>query len=65
MNPAFVSAIVFMVTYVAAVGLAAGSMLWLQRKVFLHPDEDQSFTVPGIAAFGVGVIFLWMVMTNG
>jgi hypothetical protein len=39
--------------------------LWVQRRFFLHPDEDQSFAIPGTVAFFVSAYYFWMVITYG
>jgi len=36
--------------------------LWMQRRFFLHADEDQSFAVPGAVAFFVSLSYFWMVI---
>lgn len=47
-------------------GISAGaSALWVQRRFFLHPDEDQSFAIPGAVAFFTSMYYFWMVITHG
>ena len=47
----------------ALVGTASGAFaLWLQRRFFLHADEDQSFAVPGTVAFFTCLAYFWMVV---
>lgn len=47
-------------------GISTGSVaLWVQRRFFLHPDEDQSFAIPGTVAFFVSAYYFWMVITYG
>lgn len=50
--------VIWMVAYVVAICGAGAIVLAVQRRWFLHEDEDQSFVLPCIAAFGVGIIFL-------
>jgi hypothetical protein len=44
-------------------GISSGAVaLWVQRRFFLHPDEDQSFAIPGTVAFFVSLYSLWLVI---
>jgi len=44
-------------------GIGAGSVaLWVQRRFFLHADEDQSFVIPGTVAFFTSLYYFWMVI---
>lgn len=46
-------------------GISSGSVaLWVQRRFFLHPDEDQSFAIPGTVAFFTSMYYFWMVITH-
>jgi hypothetical protein len=46
-------------------GVSTGSVaLWVQRRFFLHPDEDQSFAIPGTVAFFTSLYYFWMVITH-
>lgn len=45
-------------------GISTGAVaLWVQRRFFLHEDEDQSFAIPGTVAFFVSMYYFWMVIT--
>lgn len=47
-------------------GIGSGSAaLWVQRRFFLHADEDQSFVIPGTVAFFTSLYYLWMVIEYG
>lgn len=46
---------------VAAIGTGSVA-LWVQRRFFLHPDEDQSFAIPGTVAFFTTMYYFWMVI---
>lgn len=47
-------------------GISTGAVaLWIQRRFFLHPDEDQSFAIPGTVAFFTSMYYFWMVITYG
>lgn len=47
-------------------GISSGSLaLWVQRRFFLHADEDQSFAIPGTVAFFTSLYYLWMVIEYG
>lgn len=47
-------------------GIGSGSVaLWVQRRFFLHADEDQSFAIPGTVAFFTSLYYLWMVIEYG
>lgn len=47
-------------------GISSGSLaLWVQRRFFLHSDEDQSFAIPGTVAFFTSMYYFWMVITYG
>jgi hypothetical protein len=47
-------------------GIGTGSVaLWVQRRFFLHADEDQSFVIPGTVAFFTSLYYFWMVITYG
>lgn len=47
-------------------GVSMGSVaLWVQRRFFLHPDEDQSFVIPGTVAFFTSAYYFWMVIAYG
>jgi hypothetical protein len=56
------SGIVILSIYLLVILGSAGLVLWLQRRYVLHPDEDQSFLLPFVAAFGCGIIYLWTVI---
>lgn len=44
-------------------GIGSGAVaLWVQRRFFLHPDEDQSFAIPGTVAFFTSLYYFWMVI---
>lgn len=46
-----------------ALGVGAGAVaLWVQRRFFLHPDEGQSFAIPGTVAFFTSLYYFWMVI---
>jgi len=46
--------------------ISTGSVaLWVQRRFFLHEDEDQSFAIPGTVAFFATMYYFWMVITYG
>lgn len=46
-------------------GISVGSLaLWVQRRFFLHPDEDQSFAIPGTVAFFTSLYYFWMVVQH-
>lgn len=48
----------------AFTGMGSGALtLWIQRRFFLHEDEDQSFAIPGIVALFVSLTYFWMVIT--
>jgi hypothetical protein len=49
---------------VAAIGTGSVA-LWVQRRFFLHPDEDQSFAIPGTVAFFTTMYYFWMVIEYG
>jgi len=53
-----VSMLIWMLGYMTAIIVTGGIVLAVQRRWFLHPDEDQSFVLPGMAAFGVGIMYL-------
>ncbi|QAX93018.1 membrane protein [Streptomyces phage Rooney] len=45
------------------VGLGTGALgLWMQRRFFLHADEDQSFAIPGTVAFFTSLTYFWVVI---
>lgn len=45
-------------------GASSGAVvLWVQRRFFLHEDEDQSFAIPGTVAFFTSLYYFWMVIT--
>ncbi|QKY78614.1 membrane protein [Streptomyces phage Dryad] len=47
-------------------GTSSGALvLWVQRRFFLHEDEDQSFAIPGTVAFFASLYYFWMVITYG
>lgn len=47
----------------AVAGIGTGAFaLWVQRRFFLHEDEDQSFAIPGAVAFFVCLSYFWMVI---
>jgi hypothetical protein len=47
-------------------GISSGAAaLWVQRRFFLHDDEDQSFAIPGTVAFFTSAYYFWMVITYG
>lgn len=47
-------------------GIGTGSVvLWVQRRFFLHPDEGQSFAIPGTVAFFTSLYYFWMVIQYG
>lgn len=44
-------------------GISSGAaVLWVQRRFFLHSDEDQSFAIPGTVAFFVSLYYFWLVI---
>lgn len=44
-------------------GISVGAVaLWVQRRFFLHTDEDQSFGIPTTVAFFVSLYYFWMVI---
>lgn len=44
-------------------GISSGALaLWVQRRFFLHVDEDQSFAIPGTVAFFVSLYYFWLVI---
>lgn len=44
-------------------GIGTGSVvLWVQRRFFLHDDEEQSFVIPGTVAFFTSLYYFWMVI---
>lgn len=46
-----------------AVAISSGAVaLWVQRRFFLHPDESQSFAIPGTVAFFVSLYYFWLVI---
>lgn len=47
-------------------GISSGAVaLWVQRRFFLHSDEDQSFAIPGTVAFFVSLYYFWLVIQIG
>lgn len=49
-----------------ACGIGTGAVaLWVQRRFFLHADEDQSFAIPGTVAFFATMYYFWVVITHG
>jgi hypothetical protein len=45
------------------VTIGVGSVaLWVQRRFFLHEDEDQSFVIPGTVAFFTSLYYFWLVI---
>jgi len=45
------------------VGIGSGAAaMGVQRRFFLHSDEDQSFVVPGTVAFFTSLCYFWMVI---
>jgi hypothetical protein len=44
-------------------GIGSGAIaLSIQRRFFLHSDEDQSFAIPGVVAFFTSICYFWMVI---
>lgn len=62
MNPEVRSGIIVMLGYLLVVMASSSLVLWVQRIYFLHPDEDQAWFVPGIAALGSGIIYFWVMV---
>lgn len=56
--------VLWMLGYTTAILSAGALALWMQRRFFLHQDEDQSFVLPGIAGFGVGIMYLAVAMIH-
>lgn len=55
---------IWLVCYVIG-SIGAGSLaLYVQRRFFLHADEDQSFAIPGITVCFFGLMYFWLFVTS-
>lgn len=59
MTSGFWSGMLVIIGYLVLSAATGALFLWGQRRFFLHPDEDQSFVIPGATVVIVGMLFLW------
>lgn len=63
MTDQIVSGMLFIAGYVALTGGSVALILWMQRRFFLSPDQEQSLAVPAVMSFFMGLLYLWMVIS--
>lgn len=63
-NVPFTPGMLIVAVYVVLAVAVSSTILVVQRRFFLQPNEEQSFAVPGTVSFFAGLLFFWEVVSS-